>query len=202
MKFIFTVSEIKQILVSAFVLSVAFALALQDGILGALEDISSLPVFVLYSFIAVGIAFLAHELIGHKFIAQHFGMHGEYRMWKTGLWIALGSSLIGFVFAAPGAVYVAPKVDIWGRQEAVSRKRMGIVSLGGPIVNIVLACFFLILNYLTPFTLFQMAININVWLALFNMLPIGPLDGSKVLAWDRRIWVAIFAILVVFFFFF
>ena len=202
MKFVFTAVEVKEILISAVVLSIAFAIALRTGISGLMQDVSVLPQFVLYSFVAVGIAFLAHELIGHKLIAQHFGMHGEYRMWKTGLWIAMGSSLFGFVFAAPGAVYVSPKIDIWGRAQAVSRKMMGLVSVGGPVVNMLLAGVFIMLNTLSPMVFFDLAIRINLWLALFNMIPMPPLDGSKVFAWDRRIWGVLFAILVVLFLFF
>ena len=38
-----------------------------------------------------------------------------------------------------------------------------------------------------------LAAAVNVWLALFNLLPIPPLDGSKVMLWDIRIWVVSFA---------
>ncbi len=197
MKFVFTNREIKEILISAVVLSIAFAFALSDGLFGV--SVAALPILIIYAFIGVGIAFLAHELIGHKFIAQHFGMHGEYRMWKTGLWIALLSSLVGFVFAAPGAVYVSPKVDIWGKAAPVSRKRMGLVSLGGPVTNLILAGVFIVLNMFMPFLFFQLAISINIWLGLFNMLPLPPLDGAKVFAWNRVVWVAVFASLVAIF---
>src|SRR3989338_9850558 len=123
MKFTFTAIEVKEIIVSAVVLSLAFALAYSNGIFSL--NLAVLPVLALFAFIAVGIGFLAHELIGHKLIAQRLGLHAEYRMWKFGLVIALLSSLAGFVFAAPGAVYVSSRVDLWGRQSGVSKKRVG-----------------------------------------------------------------------------
>ena len=196
-KFTFTFGEVKEILLSAIVLSVAFAIAYSDGIFKL--DPAHLPVLALFAFIAVGIGFLAHELIGHKIVAQRLGLHAEYRMWRFGLVIALLSSLAGFVFAAPGAVYVSPRVDLWGRQSSVSKRRMGFVSLAGPLVNIVLAVVFIGLNFAYPLELFSLAIFVNIWLAIFNMLPIPPLDGSKVFAWDKRIWIAVFALLIVMF---
>lgn len=202
MKFIFTLTEVKEILISAVVLSVAFALAYSNGIFSL--QIAALPVLVLFAFIAVGIGFLAHELIGHKLIAQRLGLHAEYHMWKLGLFIALLSSLAGFVFAAPGAVYVSSRVDLWGRQSGVSKKRMGIVSVSGPLVNLLLVGVFMALHVFYPIKmldveLFSLAIFVNLWLAIFNMLPIPPLDGSKVLSWNKLIWGALFALLVILF---
>ncbi|HLC68073.1 MAG TPA: site-2 protease family protein [archaeon] len=197
MKITFTVTEVKEITIAAAVLSVAFALAYSDGIMHV--DTVKFPYMVFYAFVAVGIGFLAHELIGHKIVAQRLGMHGEFRMWRSGLAIALFSSLIGFVFAAPGAVYVAPRYDLWGRAEHISKKKMGLVSIMGPVVNLVLAGAFFALNYYYPSDLFGLAVFVNVWLGIFNMLPIPPLDGSKVFAWDKRIWTALFAVLVAMF---
>jgi len=45
---------------------------------------------------------------------------------------------------------------------------------------------------------FSIGVAINAWLALFNMLPIGPLDGSKVLSWNPIVWVGIVAVSVLF----
>lgn len=65
------------------------------------------------------------------------------------------------------------------------------VSLAGPAVNILLAIFFgLILRFLPAeifinneglFIALSYIISINIWLALFNLIPIPPLDGSWVL---------------------
>jgi len=191
MKFVFTSIEIKEIAISAAVLSVAFALAFSDGIFNL--DIARLPMLVIFSFIAVGIGFLAHELIGHKLVSQHYGIHAEYRLWKTGLVIAIVSSMFGVVFAAPGAVMIYQGADLWGNAVPLPRKRYGIISIMGPVTNIAIAAGFMAANVFSPSELFQLGAHINIWLAIFNMLPVPPLDGSKVFAWDKRIWLAFFA---------
>lgn len=204
MKITFTSIEVKEIILSAVVLSVAFAMAYSDGIMHL--NFVTLPTLIVFAFIAVGIGFLAHELIGHKIIAQRLGLHAEYKMWRFGLVVALLSSLAGFVFAAPGAVYVSPRLDLWGRAAGVSKRKMGFVSLSGPLVNLALAGIFFLLNVIYPLTIsgiqpFAFAIFVNIWLGIFNMLPIPPLDGSKVFRWDKRIWAVVFAVLIALFFF-
>lgn len=37
----------------------------------------------------------------------------------------------------------------------------------------------------------------NLYLAFFNMIPIPPLDGSKVIAWNFLVWLIFFAVLFV-----
>lgn len=196
MKFVFTWTEVKEIIIAAIVLSMAFAIAYQGGIVEVVKNINTMPIEIFYAFVAVGIGFLAHELIGHKIVAQYMDMHGEFRLWRFGLMVAMASSLIGFVFAAPGAVYVSPRYDIWGRADSVSKKKMGIVSIAGPLVNLALAGIFYFLNLTNPSELFTRAVFVNVWLGIFNMLPIPPLDGSKVFDWDKRIWVVLFLVLL------
>jgi Zn-dependent protease len=56
------------------------------------------------------------------------------------------------------------------------------VGLAGPLANIIFANCLLILLKLTHFPLFLFGIYFNFGLAVFNLLPIPPLDGSRVLA--------------------
>ncbi|MBI4170411.1 MAG: site-2 protease family protein [Candidatus Aenigmarchaeota archaeon] len=197
MKFVFTLIEIKEIVISTIVLSVAFALAFSDGIFNL--NILKLPMLVIFSFIAVGIGFLAHELIGHKLVSQHYEIHAEYRLWKTGLAIAIAFSMFGVVFAAPGAVMIYQGTDLWGNTLPLSKKRYGIISIAGPVTNIIIATVFLAANSFYASALFTFAAQVNIWLAIFNMLPVPPLDGSKVFAWDKRIWLGFFAVCIAMF---
>jgi len=69
---------------------------------------------------------------------------------------------------------------------------MILVSLAGPVSNLLLALILsplyrwmvtntIVLSYFSYFViLIQYVIGLNVYLALFNLIPIPPLDGSKI----------------------
>ena len=84
-----------------------------------------------------------------------------------------------------------------------------IVALAGPLMNIVIAfvltiILFAISTFAASFVLttpgyfvwlaIQLAINVNIGLGVFNLIPIPPLDGSKILMhflpYNARNWVA------------
>ena len=184
----FSQTEIRDILVSVIVLSLAFTILYRSGSvmnyfryhLGS-DAAAYVGLFVL-SIVLVVMSFMLHEF-GHKFVAQKAGLWSEYRMFPMGLVITLVTSFIGFLFAAPGAVYIAGNMD---------DRTNGKVSIAGPAVNIVLAAIgiagTLAFNHTALVVPFLLLANLNAFLALFNLLPIPPLDGSKILKWDVMIW--------------
>jgi Zn-dependent protease len=178
--------EIQDILIAALALAVAFTIARTGGVFG----IPSLSVtLVAISFISVSLGFILHEL-SHRVVANFYGAYAEFRMWKTGVIIALTTSLLGFIFAAPGAVYIHPKADMWGRVKSITKIENGIISIAGPVTNVLLALVFFLVNKIYPLgDIASYGVFINLWLGFFNMLPIPPLDGSKVFAWDVRVWL-------------
>ncbi len=66
----------------------------------------------------------------------------------------------------------------------------GMIALAGPVANFLIAlfasgCLFLVRAFTLSFVqqeLLQLVVLINVFLGIFNLVPIPPLDGSKVLA--------------------
>ncbi len=183
-------SEIEKIHILKAWLSLSFAFAvLNVGLFS--------PSFMLYfiiSMLTAGLGFLAHEL-SHKYTAQKLGCWAEFRADDRMLFLAILSSFFGFIFAAPGAVYIFGKA---------SNKKTGIISLAGPLSNIVLAIAFL------PLALYLASIKtaffkilaasafygyrINSYIAIFNMMPIMNFDGKKIYKWNKLAYFSAFFI--------
>jgi len=185
----FSEREITELAISVGVMSIAFSF-LFAGDIAYLFEGNMLP--LVQSFIIVCTAFVLHEL-AHKFTARRYGLWAEYRMWVEGLMFALILPIITMghlIFAAPGAVYIT------GRH--LSKKEDGIISLTGPVTNILLIIIFLIGfiisaalfpgtdGFLTTLCLY--GVLVNLILAAFNMLPLPPLDGAAVMKWSPLIW--------------
>jgi Zn-dependent protease len=55
------------------------------------------------------------------------------------------------------------------------------IALAGPLTNILLVLIFTFLYKIFPSNIFLFGLKINLILAFFNLIPIPPLDGSKIL---------------------
>ncbi|PKL67573.1 MAG: site-2 protease family protein [Methanobacteriales archaeon HGW-Methanobacteriales-1] len=175
----FSSSEIRDILISMIVIAGVFAYILSERNINL--AINLFPI----TLIAVGLGFVLHEL-AHKFVAIHYGFWAEYKLWAEGLVLAIITSYFGFVFAAPGAVYI--------HGEYISEEQNGKISLAGPLTNIVLALIFLgLLSISSASPILQtigfIGFSINSFIALFNLIPFSVLDGAKILRWNPIIWV-------------
>ncbi len=166
----------------------------------------SMPVWL----VGVGPAFLLHE-IGHKLAARRYGCWAEFRADPKGLQFGiLLAFAIGFLFMAPGAVMVAGLVSrrqnghiavagpltnfclfligipLWGiligltgAHIPLPTEEFGILGWRGTyVVDNALLWQAMVFNAGVYWIVFNLA------LGLFNMLPIGPLDGLKVKDWS------------------
>jgi len=178
-------SEAIQIIISVVAISVAFSLVLGEVSLIVTSPMKFLA-WVFFSLVTIGTGFIFHEM-AHKLVAIHYGARARFVMWTQGLGIMLILALFGFLFAAPGAVYIY--------SNSITRKENGLISIAGPVTNIIMVIVFLLLAFILPIHAFGMNLwvfgaQLNLILAIFNMLPMFPLDGSKVFAWSQLAWLA------------
>ncbi|WGI17184.1 hypothetical protein [Methanonatronarchaeum sp. AMET-Sl] len=159
--------EFWDLLIAWIVLGLAFA-----NLLGGLNSIS-----ILIALFTAGIGFLVHE-IAHKLVASRFGLQAFFKADISFLVFAFVLSFIGFIFAAPGAVYT--------KGSRTSKQQM-YISLSGPLSNLGLATFFLFI----PGLVGAYGQYINAWLALFNMIPFAGLDGEEIYRENKVVFAAV-----------
>ncbi|MDA8235524.1 MAG: site-2 protease family protein [Clostridia bacterium] len=142
---------------------------------------------------ALLIGFAFHEF-AHAYAAYRLGDHTAKNQDRLTLnplvhLDPIGTLLIliaGFGWAKP-----VPVNPVNFTRKITMRKGMMLVSLAGPLINVVIALVAaIVLGVLVGtgfenealFTIVQMILFLNIGLAVFNLLPIPPLDGSKILA--------------------
>jgi Zn-dependent protease len=176
----FSQREVKDLFLAWILLSIAFAV-LFTGAQNLLSEFFAVALGV--SALTAGMGFLLHEL-AHKFVAQRYGLFAEFVAYYKMIFLAIGLAFFGFIFAAPGAVMI---------KGMVTRERNGKISVAGPVTNIVLAVLFLAPLLLAEMSgimwmIFSFGFRINALLAVFNMIPVMPFDGAKVIAWDKTVF--------------
>lgn len=188
----FSRTEVVHIVVSVAVLTIAFAISIIGGIRYLSGIDLTLFIYILgASFLAVASGFLLHEL-SHKRVAQGYGCFAEFRMYPMGIIFGLLTSLFGLLLALPGAVMIAGRI---------TKKQNGIISAAGPLVNLLIGgtCLAAAVSF-EPDSLLWLVVGIvafiNIWLAFFNMLPIPPLDGSKVFYWNIFVYLGVMAVAI------
>ncbi|MFY9717591.1 MAG: metalloprotease [Thermoplasmata archaeon] len=150
------------------------------------------PTLIAIAALATLSGFVAHEM-AHKVAAQRRGFWAEFRAAPIGLVMALITSFLGFILAAPGATVVG------GIAEG-DRNSWGLTSLAGPMTNLVFAAaFYGVATLLFElgsilFEWFLILAFINAWFGTFNLFPFGVLDGHKVFRWDPKVWFGAIAL--------
>lgn len=132
------------------------------------------------------LSFLVHEL-AHKIVAQRMGYWAEFRLSIPGLLLTLLSVVFPIKIIAPGAVRV---VGLF-----ISKDGVGKIAFSGPLTNMIQAIVYVVLLEFyaySPLTAvaFLVLASLNLSLALFNLIPIDPMDGAKVFRWSKSVWLS------------
>jgi Zn-dependent protease len=187
--------ELKELGIAMGVITLVFAARFSGNFLwgGSFSPLAFIVVLPI-AFVATFTGFLLHEL-AHKISANHYGYPAAFSYDKRYLlYGALITIVLGILFVAPGAVFV------YGRP---TRKENGIISAAGPVTNLVIGFTSLgaaiglsqFIGFL-GFGLFYVGI-INLIIGAFNMIPVMPLDGSKVWKWNRPVYIIMASLFLV-----
>ena len=183
----FSKTEVLHIAIAIAVLTVAFSMIMRNNYLDP-DPTTNILLIIGISFILVVCSFLTHEF-GHKFVAQRYNAWSEFRAFPYGLIMALLFSLAGFLFAAPGAVYIHGNL---------TKDMNGKISLAGPAVNFAISAVAIVVCLAYGYGIFgyvaYMLAYLNAFLGLFNMIPVLPFDGSKIVAWNIPVYIMAVAI--------
>ena len=141
------------------------------------------------------ISMVLHEM-AHGYIAYRLGdptakMLGRLSPNPVRHVDPLGSVMFAVSWIASGGTFLfgwAKPIPVQPRFFSHPQRGMAIVAIAGPITNILIAFAIALVGVHISVssdliaTVIQLAFVLNIWLAVFNMLPIPPLDGSRVLA--------------------
>ncbi len=183
--------ELKHIgIAAALVIGIGFSIGLYATLLPEIAGFNftwTLSMMAVFALIMVA-SFLTHE-IGHKIIAQRRGLWAEFRLTTWGAVLTFASVFLPIRMIAPGAMMISGSLQ--NKDDLVK------ISIAGPITNLIYSCLFLGLAFTLPVTfawgsLLLFAAYLNAFMAVFNLLPFGILDGYKIFNLNKKIWVATF----------
>lgn len=173
----FSPKEVKHLAVATLIV---IGVGLSFGFFAGISITNSVWLFA-FTFILT-ISFFVHE-IAHKVVAQRHGLWAEFRLTRWGTILTLVFMILPtpFKLISPGAVMISGSSRL---------SDIGKVSISGPVTNLIMSGLFLALvpvagNFSSVFILGAL---LNGYIAVFNLIPFGILDGYKIFNWNKRYW--------------
>jgi len=192
--FVFKKEEVRDIIITVLILG--FMFSFRSWGLNKFDPNAGIQNLI-SGVLMVALALLAH-ISAQRMLALRKGFQIEYKIWIYGLLAALVICFVSrgyVVLVIAGGIIMysleGHRLGKWRYQ--MSQKDLGIVSLIGPLANIVLAILFKLLLTISPNNiLLTRALAINLWFAFFTILPIPKLDGLNVFYMGRSTWAFAF----------
>lgn len=186
----FTPHELRGLIIA--ILTIAFIISFREW--GATSFDLRVGLYNLSNAILiVALSVLVHDA-GQRIWGLAIGYRIEFKLWSLGLLTAL---IIAFVsngrlwFIVPGGFMLHHLAGhrLGFFRYGINYFGQAMVALAGPLFTLMLIILLKIVGVLSPNLLVQKAIMFNVVYAITSLLPIPPLDGSKIYFGSRMLYV-------------
>ncbi len=195
-------SELMHLLIGAVLIYALGLLSFYSQVMQFNEKLQGITVYenvIWMLFLLAGIftaGFLFHEF-GHRQVARHYDLQTKFRLLTFGMVLTLFILAWGLISLLTGVIMIpAPAlpgaVVVLGLDQI--DKRTGWCKSAGPLVNLILGAILLIISFFIPVELFPLnyalvaGASLNFMLGLFNMIPIGILDGQNIFRWKKSMY--------------
>ena len=185
----FTPHELRGLIIAIFV--IAFIISFKEW--GATNFDLTAGLYNLFNAVlVVALSILIHDF-GQRIWGLAIGYRIEFKMWSFGLLIALIIAFISngnlWLIVPSGFMlhHIAGHRLGWFRYD-INYFGQAMVALAGPLFTLMLIILLKALNSFFPNPLIQKAIIFNVVYAITSLLPIPPLDGSKIYFGSRMLY--------------
>ncbi|MAG91526.1 hypothetical protein CMO83_02520 [Candidatus Woesearchaeota archaeon] len=193
----FSIHEVRGFVIA--ILIIAFIISFREWG-GASFDLSTGLFNLFNAVLIVALSILIHDA-GQRIWGLAIGFRIEYKMWTFGL---IGALILAFLsngrlwLIVPGGFLLH---HMAGHRLGYFRYGLNImgqamVALAGPLFTFMLIILLKVLNEFTPSLLLEKAILFNVIYLITSMLPIPPLDGSKIYYGSRMAYAFVLPALV------
>ena len=194
----FTQHELRGLVISIIV--IAFIISFKEW--GTANFDFGAGLFNLFNAILiVALSILIHDA-GQRLWGLAVGYRIEFRMWGFGLLVSLVIAFISngslWIIVPGGFIlhHLAGHRLGWFRY-GINYFGQAMVALAGPLFTVMLIILLKILYVFSPNPLIQKAIIFNVVYAITSLLPIPPLDGSKIYFGSRMLYAFVLPAIIV-----
>lgn len=153
----------------------------------------------LYAFLLVGITVFVHHA-GQRMMALYLGFYAEQKLWWHGLLISLILVLVTngnvkFLAASSTIAHLLPVHRLGAFRYGPNLSTIMKISVAGPLANIFFSALVKSLEWagVLSVAFAERLFVMNLIFAAWNLLPIPPLDGSKLFYYSRLTYVFMFA---------
>lgn len=185
----YTPYEIRGLAVS--ILVIAFIISFKEW--GATKFNLETGLYNLFNSILIaGLSILVHDM-GQRLWGLVIGYRVEFKMWTFGLILALVAAFLSngnlWIIVPAGFMIhhlAGPRLG-WFRY-GINYFGQAMIALAGPLFSLMLIILFKVLGVFSSNILIEKAMIFNIIYAITSLLPIPPLDGSKIYFGSRMLY--------------